>query len=374
MEKKAKIIIAHASAGAGHRKAAEAIFEYLKDCPELDVCLVDVLTRTNSFFRFSYQWGYSFLVKYLIFSWGFLYWLTDFKPFRKFAKSFCFMLNKSNTKEFSSLLIKENPDFVISTHFLPSEITSDLKEKGLISTKLFTIITDFGVHSFWIADKTDYYGVASSFTKNCLVSEGIPENRIKEIGIPVDSRFLVKYNKSDLCRNIGVDSNKFTVLLMTGSFGIGPMKEIAEVLCEFVQVIVVCAANKKLLSSLNKRQLPNVKVLGFVDNAYELMAVSDVIITKPGGLSISEIISMELVPIFISAIPGQETINIKVLNEYSVGVEPKTILEIKNLIIDYKDHPEKITKLKDNIKRLKKPGTLEEIRNVVRQNSSRASC
>ena len=123
---------------------------------------------------------------------------------------------------------------------------------------------------------------------------------------------------------------------MTGSFGSGPLEEIAESICAEVQVLVVCAKNKKLLSRLEKRNLENVKVFGFVNNAEELMAVSDVIVTKPGGSSIAEFLNMELFPIFISAIPGQEQENVKTLAAYGVGCAPKNIKEIKDLIVELK--------------------------------------
>jgi processive 1,2-diacylglycerol beta-glucosyltransferase len=274
-----------------------------------------------------------------------------------------------NTRKFAGFLVKENPDVIITTHFLTAEIAAGLKKLKKITSGLVTVITDFGVHFFWISSPTDLYIVASVFTKDCLVREGIAGDSIKILGIPVDSKFLRNYNKEELCQKFAIDKNKFTVLLMTGSFGLGPLEDIAEALYKDVQILVVCAANKKLYERLKKKDLPAVKVFGFVDNAQELMAVSDVIITKPGGLTISEVLCMELAPIFISSIPGQEAINAKVLEEYGIGISAKRIEEAKDIVLDYRDHPDKLKNIKDKIRQIRRPNTLKDICNVICQGS-----
>ena len=153
---------------------------------------------------------------------------------------------------------------------------------------------------------------------------------------------------------------------MTGSFGSGPLEEIAESLCGQVQLLIVCAKNKKLFARLQKRNLENVKVFGFVNNAQELMAVSDIIITKPGGSSIAEFLSMELFPIFISAIPGQEQENIRILAGYGIGYAPKNIKQIKKLVVDLKNNPQKLQSLKKNVSQAARPAASEELASVIR--------
>jgi processive 1,2-diacylglycerol beta-glucosyltransferase len=109
-----------------------------------------------------------------------------------------------------------------------------------------------------------------------------------------------------------------------------------------------------------------VKVFGFVDNAEELMAVSDLIITKPGGSSIAELLNMELAPVFISVIPGQEQENVRVLAGYGVGYAPRNIKQIKKLVFELKNNPQKLQSLKKNIADLAKPNSCQEIASVIR--------
>lgn len=369
-----KVIIVHASAGAGHTKAAEAIQEYLINyCPGVESRLVDVLDGAGSFYKFCYKRGYNYLIRRAVWLWAAAFWLTNFKPLRFLSRRLTRISNLSNTRSFIRFLIEENPDYILSTHFLPSEIAANLKNSKKITSRLVTVITDFGVHPFWVNKGTDLYVVASSATKAALILEGVAEENIKDFGIPVKEKFLKTHDRKALSLRIGIDTNKFTVLIMTGSFGIGPIEELADILCKDVQVLVVCALNKKLYECLEAKHLSNVKVYGFVDNSDELMAVSDLIITKPGGLSISEILNMELVPIFISPIPGQERENVSVLSKFGIGFLPRSTKDIREIVMDLKANPDKFKGLLEKIRGLKKPDCLKDIYNVICQSSGRPS-
>ncbi|MCX5703577.1 MAG: hypothetical protein NT066_03695 [Candidatus Omnitrophica bacterium] len=370
-----KLLLTYASAGSGHFKAAQALYNYLEEnCPQIDLRLIDILDKTNSFFRFSYTKGYSFVVRHLIFLWRLLFWITQVKPFRPVARLIGDILNRLNTIRFARFLIREDFDFIISTHFLPSEIASNLKRAQKIKSRLVTVITDYGVHPFWISDGVDIYIVASGFTKRQLLLEGIAEDKVKECGIPIDQKFLRQYDKASLARKLDLDPAKFTALIMTGSFGLGPLEKIVNALYQDMQVLVVCANNKRLFAKLKKRCLKDVRVFGLIDNVQELMSISDIIITKPGGLSISEALNMELVPLFIASIPGQEECNARLLKECGIGFIPEGIQEIRNIALDFKNHQDKLKSLKDNIRIIKKPNVLGEICHVVCQGSAGLSC
>ena len=362
-----KVLVTYASAGAGHRRAAEAVYDYLKNNrKELALELVDIIPFTNPFFNFFYNSGYPFLVHYATWLWGLFFWLTEFRLTRWICRKSSLIINYFGCCKFVNYLIKEEFDFIISTHFLNSELAANLKRKNKIQAKLITVVTDFGVHPFWVSAGTDLYVAASGLTRDKLLNMGVAGERIQASGIPFSPSFMKTQNRAQLAERLGIDGNKFTVLLMTGSFGSGPLEEIAESLCARAQVLVVCAKNKKLFDRLKKRNLENVKVFGFVDNAEELMAVSDVIITKPGGSSIAEFLNMELFPIFISAIPGQEQENIKILAAYGVGCAPKNIKQIKELIFELKSSPQKLQDLKKNVIQAAKPFACQEIASVIR--------
>ncbi len=366
-----KIIIAHASAGAGHFKAAEALSEqFRRDYPDIEIKLIDALDYTSPFFKNSYLKGYSFMVNYASWLWSLSFYLTTFKPTRWFINGLHFFINSLNTAKLRSFLIRENPDYIVSTHFLPAQVAAYLKEKKQINSRLLTVITDFGIHQFWLAKGTDIYAVASDFSRQLLVREGIAENKIKVTGIPVDNKFLFSFDRGALSGKLGLDKNKFTVLLVTGSFGIGPLEQIVDYLHNDAQLIVVCARNKKLYQRLNQKNYPGLKVFGFVDNIQELMACSDVIITKPGGLTVSEVLVMELPPLFISAIPGQETVNAQFLVKEGIANTIANIKDTRIIIRGYKDNPQKLDAIKEAIRCIKKPHAAGDICHALCSGSS----
>lgn len=365
-----KIFIIYASAGSGHFRAAEAIYNYFKEKnQDLELKLIDILGESNILFKSIYSYGYTFLVTYLSWLWALCFRITYARPLRTVIDRIHFIINRLNTKRLNKFLIQENPHFIISTHFLPSEITAYLKRKQKINSKLFTVITDFGAHPFWINNGTDIYIVASDFTKEQLILRGITPDNIKVFGIPIDQKFLKHYEKNALCKKFGIEEKKITVLIVTGSFGIGPIEKIVGLLYKEVRVLVVCAKNRALYARLKNKNYPNVLVFGFLDNLQELMVISDIIITKPGGLSISEILAMDLVPLFIFAIPGQETENVKVLERCGLRLNTEDTQDIKGIILDYMDNPDKLNKIKEKIRSLRKPTATQELYNVICQSS-----
>lgn len=362
-----KVIVVYASAGAGHFKAAQAIYNHLKEYPAgLEPEILDILDKTNPLFKFSYSNGYAFLIRQLPSIWRLGFWFTFNRFTRPLARAIGVFLNALNTAGFSEYLIGSNPDYVVSTHFLSSEISARLKREGRIKSKIISVITDFGVHPFWINRGTDLYISACDLTRQQLLREGVGENLIKVSGIPVGDKFLKKTDKDALLSKLNLEKNKFTVLIITGSFGIGPIKKTVAALCGQVQLLVVCARNNALFANLTRKNYPGVRVFGFIDNIEELMGVSDLIITKPGGLGISESLVMELFPLYIAPIPGHEEENIKILSEYGVGMKVNSVCDIKNAVIDFRGHPEKLMAAKELIRKIRKPYAAKDVCDAIR--------
>lgn len=361
-----KIIVAYASAGAGHLKSAQSVYEELRQRPGVsEVKIVDILQESRPLYRFLYAWGYAFLVRRAVFLWGLIFRITSLKPFQIFIRPIALVANLLNTRDFARLLISSRPDFVISTHFLPSEITAYLKRKGSIKARLITVITDYGVHPFWLAAGTDKYIAASQATTKELMRSGISQGQILTLGIPVAREFSAKYDRDALFRKLQLDKSRFTVLIVTGSFGIGPIREIAESLHDEVQLLVVCARNRALYKELKEKNYPHVRIFGFIDNIHELMAVSELIITKPGGLSIAESLSMGLLPIFISPIPGQETENARILSQENAALGARGIASVRSAVLELRDDPVKLGRLKEGVRRMQRPYAARELADVI---------
>ncbi len=358
-----KILIIHASAGAGHKKAAEALFHALRDANH-DAVLADVLDYTNPFYKRTYQTTYTFLVTKLPFVWAIFFGLTDCALLRPIVKVLRRLINSFNAKPFERFLKDEQFDVIFSTHFFPNEVAASLKRKGMIGSKLISVITDFDVHSMWLAEGIDIYTVACEYTQQKLIRLGIPEKQIVVTGIPTDKKFSIEPNTDELRKKFQIKKDIFTILIATGSFGMGPIKEIAQELHGY-QVLIVCGNNRKLYEELNPTQTELIKVYGLVNNMDELMAVSDIMNTKPGGLSISEALARGLPLIFFSAIPGQETGNVKALHSYGIGTHSFGISEIVNEVKGLSSSKELFLKAKQNTKRLARPSAANDIIKLI---------
>ncbi len=360
-----KILVIHVSAGAGHFKAAESLYNGIKSTTEHDVVLVDALDHSTPYFKELYKGTYFFLISKVPWLWGFFFWLLDvawLQPFIRFVRR---LYNMVNTGKLHQFLQEEQFDAIFMTHFMPTEVAASLKRSRRISSKLITIITDFDVHKIWIANGIDHYCVASDWTKDKIVKLGIAPHSVLASGIPTDEKFSVPVDIGVLKKKLGLHENIFTVLVATGSFGIGPIEEIIDVLVEF-QVIVICGHNESLYQKLSTKKYQLVKVLGLVDNMHELMAVSDAMVTKPGGLSISEALVSQLSLIFFNAIPGQETGNIRVLKKYEIGISGCSVSQIGEELVRLKFSRDVFLTTLKKTKALARPRAVRDVISLIK--------
>lgn len=361
-----KILIVYTSAGTGHRRAAGALYKELLKQKDIKVTLIDALDYTNFLFKFFYSWGYKFLITHLPFVWGIMFYLTNNAQLKRIISHLKSLIDNLNSSRLKKFLIGYSPDLIVSTHFFANEIFDQLRQKHKINSKLISIITDFNAHRFWISGGVDNYVVATYKSKEDLVVKGITEQRIEVLGIPVDPVFLHDQDRSELLEKFSIKKDILTVLIVTGTIGIGPIRNLVGLLKDNIQILVVCGNNKKLLHDLKKWESNNLKVFGLVDNIQELMAVSDILITKAGGLTISEALVARLPMIFLPLVSGQEEFNARILSDYKAGIIANNLTEIKNLISTYKYSKEGLGGPKKAIESIRKPNSLNDIINLVK--------
>ncbi|MDD5356068.1 MAG: hypothetical protein PHY56_06000, partial [Candidatus Omnitrophica bacterium] len=219
-----KIFIIHASAGSGHKKIAEAIGGHAVDLyGKESVKIIDILDYTSKPFRFFYSTGYIFLISRFRWLWAVLFFLSDTKYLGLFNNNLRRFNNKLLCHRFLNFIKKENPDIIISTHFLVNELVSYLKQKKSIKTRLLSIVTDFGVHNFWVAPNVDTYIAASLRTQEILISKKVKKEKIKVLGIPVRRQFQKQISKESARSKFGIQGDGFTALILTGGIGMGPI-------------------------------------------------------------------------------------------------------------------------------------------------------
>jgi processive 1,2-diacylglycerol beta-glucosyltransferase len=359
-----KIFILHASAGSGHKKAAEAIEKTAKN-QGLDVEVKDVASFMSPFSKWLYCDGYLFLISKMAWLWGVFYFLSDIKIFslvnvylRRFADAVM-------CRRLTAYLLKEKPEVVVVTQFLAAEIVSMAKIKYGLNCRLITVVTDFGVHRFWINPETDMYACATLATKKILLDQGVVENRIAVTGIPLDEKFTRSLTQAETREEFYLDKRKFTVLIATGGIGVGPIEDIVELLKETAQLLVVCGSNKNLYDNLAKKNYRNVRIFGFVDFMQKLMKASDVIVTKAGGLTVTESLAMGLPMVYFFLIPGQEEINARTLAAEGAGFIAKSPEEIKQFVLTLKNNSALFETYKSKALSLAKPDSCKAILSLV---------
>ena len=368
MSKRKKVLIAYATAGIGHKKAATAIKEaLLARGADLDVKLVDVLDYTKPFFKKAYPNTYLFLISHLVHIWGFLYHFLNFRviyplfyPIRKLSH----VLNGPGLIKF---LREYRPDIVVSTHFLLPDICDYVKREyskngTKIGMRVVNVITDYRVHSFWISPSVDIYIAGHEDTMRDLVRKWrIPPERVKIMGIPVEPKFYIRHEKDSIREKLGIPRRSFTVLVTSGGYGVGPIFEILETLNKAsfpLTAITVCGHNEKLFAEVedfSKKAKIHVVNLGYADNIDELLASSDICIGKAGGISTTEAFCQGVPFIFIRPIPGQERRNADLFARAGCGFRLGSVAGILNVVEKLHSSPEKMKTLKENIRRAKKP-------------------
>ncbi|MCQ9207334.1 MAG: hypothetical protein NG740_05625 [Omnitrophica bacterium] len=364
-----KILITYATAGVGHKKAAMAITKsFYGRYKNINTQTIDVLDYTNPFFKRTYCTTYLFLINKAVFLWGFFYYFLNLKVAHALFAPLRKGLHVLNGTRFINFLLKEKPEVVISTHFFTADICEYVKRKYGVSMRVMNVITDYQAHSFWISECVDTYVVGHERVKAELVTKwGVSEGKVEVFGIPVEEKFSKKHDVVFLRRKLGIDQDSFTVLLLSGGYGVGPFVRILRALNKAgfpLTAIAVCGHNKKLCERVaNFKKCAAIKIinLGYVDNIDELMAVSSVCIGKAGGISTTEAIVQGVPFIFIRPIPGQERANADLFVKTGAALELRKISHILKTVESLKFLGERVKALLENIERAKKPNAAGDI-------------
>jgi processive 1,2-diacylglycerol beta-glucosyltransferase len=317
-----RILVLSASGGAGHLRAAEAVERAVAlEDPRAVVRHLDVLTLAGSAFRDAYSRGYLALVNRAPAVWAYLYERLD-RPARRHPLPLRRLLNRWNTRRLRREVRDFAADTVVCTHFLPAEVLAHERRRGRLGSRLGVVVTDVDVHRLWIHSGADRYFVAREEAAALLVAVGFDAGSVEVTGIPVDPRFATPLDRPALRRERGLPDGP-VVLLLGGGFGVGPIQQMAvrlEAAKRPARIVVVAGRNERLRRSLTEAAGPRTTVLGFTTEIDEWMAVADLLVTKPGGLTTAEALARGLPMVLVNPIPGQEQRNSDALLESGAAV------------------------------------------------------
>jgi len=352
---KEKVLILTGNYGEGHIQVAQALYDAIViRYPNLEPVIFDFMEWvhpfTNQFSRFLYLQG----LKKFPQLYGYIYQKT--RRVNKLSNLMKSIL-ATGVGRMVKLIEEIQPSVVVSTFPLAAAVMSKLKSYGLTDIPTVTTITDHTDHSCWIYPFTDQYIVGSGVVRDSLKRLDVEENRIALTGIPIRQQFSQTLHRDEILEKYGLDPRFPTVLVMGGGCGMigdgnSTIQEI-DALPEPIQLIIVCGHNEKLRLELKEKlkgSKHRIHLTGYINYVHELMVISDLMITKPGGVTTFEAIAMELPMLLYKPIPGQEQDNVKFLVRSGVAVQAETDLDLINYLTDFLRNKERLQKMRENSK------------------------
>ena len=358
-----RILVLSASVGAGHMRAAQAVELALRQlAPDALVKNIDILTLTNPGFRRVYGKAYLDLVNLAPHVLGYVYDLLD-KPRSPDSKRdrFRLAIEKLNLKKFCDLMGEGNWDIVVNTHFLPAEIIASLRRDQKLSVPQITVTTDFETHRLWVNQPCERYTTATEEGAAYLRHWGVPAESILITGIPIHPVFSQPKSRDECLKNQGLVGDRPIVLQLAGGFGVGPIEKLFRGLLSIdvpLEIVVVAGRNEQVKRELEQIQPPHkhrIKILGFTDQIDELMAVADVVVSKPGGLTTSEVLARGAAMAIVNPIPGQESRNSDYLLENGAAIKINNVATLPLKLTQLLRDPHRLETLKQNARRIARP-------------------
>lgn len=363
-----KILILSISAGNGHEKAAQAIKDYMEgSIQNVSVNIVDALKYISPIIDKIVIEGYLYAVRNNPSIYSRMYTASDSEDTLSYVNRIVYDMLSQRIK---ALVDEYRPDVIISTHPFHLEMISSLKKKYDFNIPVIALITDFSIHNLWVRDFVDAYIIPHEDIRSELVLKGIHMDRIYPYGIPVGTQFLKEMDKKPILDELGLLS-KPTILIIGGSLGLGSIKDVFSSLIDFhedIQIIAMTGHNtslKKSIEGMVKCSSKKIKVFQYTEKMPEIMHISSMIITKPGGLIISEAMAMGLPIGVTSPVPGQEEKNCSYVINSGIGVKIEKDEDMAEKILSLVNNHFWVDQVKSRMYERSKPQAVNDIANLL---------
>lgn len=361
-----KVLILSISAGQGHHQTSAALLEYLRQAG-VDCQILDEYKYISPLLSDAVEKGYLFSTRYMPKAYGTVYSLMEKGSQRGDDSRAGLVANKLLTRRALRFIDEYRPDVIVCTHIFTAQSVTALKKRiGELPT--IGIITDFTVHPFWNETEMDYYVTPTHLLDNQMKKNKIPQEKILPLGIPINPRFSQKRGKAEAKKQLGIE-DKPTVLIMMGSMGYGNMaaqlRKLDRLDLDF-QVISVCGKNKHTKNKIDHMSFSHrVYNNGYVDNVDLLMDAADLIVTKPGGLSVSESMAKGLPMLLINPIPGQEDRNMEFLLNNGLAIRISSSFPIDEAVYTFYSNEWRNQNMMDGVRYIGKPNSARDLGNFI---------
>jgi processive 1,2-diacylglycerol beta-glucosyltransferase len=364
-----RIILMYISEVSGHHSATIAIEKAVKILsPDSEILNINAFNYTNPISEKIVNRIYMGIIKRTPKIWDYLY---DNPNVVKKIENIKGTIHKFNSPKLKNLFDSFRPDAVLCTQAFPCGMVADYKRTFNSDIPLFAVLTDYVPHSYWIYDAVNYFITPSEDVSLRLINKGVAQQKIKSLGIPFDPAFNQPLDLEKISHKLKLKPGISTILIMGGGQGLGPIKTIIKSLEKVqtpIQEIIVTGTNRKLYKSLKrkiKKYKNNIHLLGYANNINELMAVSDIIISKPGGVTTAEVLAKQLPMIIVKPIPGQEINNTNYLTQKGAAIKIDDPKETHITIDDLFRSADKLKHLRESASRISKPNASIDIARLM---------
>ena len=369
------ILIFYGSYGGGHLSAAKSIKAYIENnYSDCKVNMIDCIEYINKYFNKVSTSAYKEIAKKAPWAWKIVYKDSKKGALAKISTA----SNKTMAHKLFGLISELNPDIIISTHPFSSQMCGYLKKKKKMTIPVATVLTDYKIHEQWLefSEYLEYFFVSNEQMKQDMIKKKINESKIFVTGIPVSERFLQNYNREEICEEFELNPDNEVVLFFAGGeFGLGRKTTILMLkalirLFSKLQVVAISGRNKKMNNKFKElvkatESEDRIKIIEFTSKIPELMSISKFVITKPGGLTITESLVSNLPILIINPIPGQEEENAEFLEQNGAGIWIKENSNIARHLKTLYRQPEILLDMEKNAEKLAKPDSTSEICKIL---------
>lgn len=368
-EKKEKILVLSCGTGGGHNSAGRAIAEAFQkhgiqcDFKEyLEIINPKVKNCVNRLYiRSTVGRGKIFKVTYRL---GELYQKTK-------IKSPVYGLNSLSKRKLQQYITENHYQYVITTHLFAAQALTTIKKKQPIH--FLAVATDYVSIPFWEESNPDYFVIPNEELKESFIQRGIPEEKLLPFGIPVSLRVSEKIDKKQQKEDLGLETDKRHILVATGSMGFGKNEEMVRGLLEHKKkediLIVACGNNEKMKQELKEKfaKRNDFILLSYTNKLIAYMQVADVILTKPGGLTTTEVAAMRKPLVHTMPIPGCENFNAEYFAQKGMSLKCENAEEVWKNTIKLLEDEELQKQMIENQKKVINPQASEKIVDFVQK-------
>jgi processive 1,2-diacylglycerol beta-glucosyltransferase len=358
------VLILSASVGTGHLRAAEAIALALGQlAPAAEVRSLDTMALATPMFRVLYADAYRFAVRHCPTFVGLMYDQID-RPVR-WGDSIMYKLQQwfeaVNLGRLQRLLLAGPWDLVINTFFVSADVVARLRRQGRFAAPQVLVTTDFETHRNWASQPCDHYFTATEEGARYLECFGVPPGRASATGVPIHPVFGQPKGPAECRARLGLPADRPVLLLLCGGDGAMPVEAPFRALLELkepVDLVAVTGHNaraKRRLEQLTPPPRHRTHVLGYTDRMDELLAAADLVVTKPGGLTISEALARGAGLVLINPVPGQEERNSDFLLEEGAAVKANHLPTLPDKVGRLLRDRARLERLRANARRLGRP-------------------